>query len=961
MKKTPLWLTAIITITVLILTATHHLKESKVAYSVDLKEPGEEGGERETGLDKQMAMWFQARAYPDPYYLNEKFSKAWMQANAMRTPDASNSYQSRITFGAWTSLGGPSVGRVLSIAINPTLTTTLFIGTAGGGIWKTTNSGGSWSFVPTGYEFLGASSIIYHPTNSNIILAGTGEVYRTDTSNIGFNVWQSRGTYGVGILRSTDGGTTWNQVLIKNMPDLFGVLMIKFDPNNANIVYACTTHGLYKSTDAGATWNATPILNKRYVSDVVINSGNSNLMMAGVGNMVDSDKGIYRSTDGGTTWTKLVPGGTVKIPATYTGFTRFSYLNGNTVYAAISRDDISSQDELFRSTDFGITFDSLNNSNHNSYQNWCTNAVTSNPSNTDEIIMGGVNLYRYTISTTTRSATGSVHSDVHAIKYDPSNSNIFYVATDGGMYRTTNNGTSFSTINTGLNISQFYSSLGVSTVSPNLYIGGLQDNGAWSYNGTTWTNRMGGDGGSCIITPGNDNQVYVSQDTRAVNVSTTGVAGGYTTRLATLGWVDDARTAFMSPLAISKSTPSTLYCLSDHIHKSTNSGVAWTYSTLASMTNPFDAMYKTGLAVAVSSTNANKLYLSTSNISQKLGTPTYALYIVTGQPNIFRSTNGGTSVTSIKGTLPDRFVLDFAISPTFDDSVFIVLGGYGSPSHVYVTGNGGTSWTACGTGLPDVPFNAIAIDPVNPQIIYAGCDLGVYVSPNRGVTWYDFNAGLTDVVQIFDLQMTAGNQILAATHGKGVYRSSLFNLASLPVVMRNFTGYYENGINKLQWITDEEVNTKQFILERNVNGSSYSAIATISARNQNTVCTYQYSDPASARQSATYFYRLKIVDLDGSFKYSSVVVIQVTSKTIFNITTNPVRDEIKGNIKLDDRQTVSFNIYDAGGRLVLRKSFAGERGINTFTINEIQHFSKGIYTIEAVVGKQHYIERLLKN
>lgn len=960
MKKTIIWLTAILTVTILILTVTHQLKESRGALSVDLKESGEKEEiiRRQTGVDKQLSMWFKGRAYPDPFYLDDKFNKAWIHAKAMKTPEASNSYQSRVNFGGWTSLGGPSVGRVLSIAIHPTTTSTLYVGSASGGIWKSTNSGGSWAYVPTGYPVLGVPALTYHPTNSNILLAGTGEVYRADTSNIGYNVWKARGTYGIGILRSTDGGTSWSQVFVKNMPNLFGVQMIKFDPNNANNVYACTTNGLYRSTDAGATWEVSPILNKIYVSDVVINSANSNQMLAAVGNLVNNDKGIYRSTDAGTNWSKLASSGTVRMPVNYGGFTRFAYLSGNTVYASIARDDYPSQDELFRSTDFGVTFDSLNTSHHSEYQFWCANAATLNPSNPDQVILGGVNLYRYTISTATRTnITGTVHSDIHDIKFDPSNSSIFYVASDGGMSRTANGGTSFTTINTGLNISQFYASLGVSTTNPNLYIGGLQDNGVWSYNGATWTNRRGGDGGPCIITPGNDNAVYASNDARSISRSTTGVAGAYSSSLGSLAFVGDDRTAFMAPVAISKSTPTTLYCLSDHIHRSINSGGTWTFPTLGSMTSPFEATFKTGVAIAVSETNANKIYLSSSPFSQRVDN---ALN-VTGQPNVFRSTNGGTSVTSIKGTLPDRFVQDFAISPTFDDSVFVVLGGYGSASHVYVSGNGGSSWTARGTGLPDVPFNAIAFDPLNPQVIYAACDIGVYASPNRGATWYDFNTGFTDVVQVFDLQVTAGNELLAVTHGKGVYRSSLFNAATLPVVMRDFTGQYQDGINKLQWVTDQEINTKHFVLERSINGGSYSPVATVSARNQNTASTYQYSDPVNARQAATYFYRLKIVDEDGTFKYSSVVTTQVTSKSVFNITTNPVKDQIRGNIVLNDRQTVSLNIYDAWGRLVLRKSFIGERGNNSFTISEVQHFSKGIYMVEAVANRERFIERLLKN
>src|SRR5690606_22361119 len=126
--------------------------------------------------------------------------------------------------------------------------------------------------------------------------------------------------------------------------------------------------------------------------------------------------------------------------------------------------------------------------------------------------------------------------------------------------------------------------------------------------------------------------------------------------------------------------------------------------------------------------------------------------------------------TSIKNSLPDRFVMDFAISKYSDDSVYVVLGGFGT-SHVYLTPDGGNTWQSIGAGLPDVPFNAILIDPVNPRTIYAGSDFGVFVSPDRGQTWIDYSTGLWDVTMIYDLQVDANNKLIAATHGKGVFRS----------------------------------------------------------------------------------------------------------------------------------------------------------------------------------------------
>ncbi len=926
--------------------------------------------EKTTGVEKQLAMWFFSRAYPEPGYLNAKFMAAWQHAKAMRTPDIKReNEQGRLNFGGWASLNGPSVGRVLCIAIHPTTTSTVFIGSASGGIWKTTNGGSNWSFVPTNLPVLGVASIAFHPSNGNILLAGTGEVYRVDTSNIGFNVWKARGTYGIGIIRSTDGGTTWTQVMNKNTAELFGIQMIKFDPTDPNIVYACTTHGLFKSTDAGATWGATAILDKIYVSDVVINSSNNQQMMAAVGNLVNGDKGIYRTTDGGSSWNKVV---SAAIPTSFNGYSRFAYLSGNTVYISMGRTDGgTSQAELFRSTNFGSTWNAQSNSHHCEFQYWFANTAAILPSRPDSIFMGGVSFYRHRVSTQARTTIGSsMHSDFHDIKFDPSNSSTAYIACDGGMYKTTNataSSPTFSQINNGLNISQFYASFGVSATTADRYVGGLQDNGVWSWNGSSWASEFGGDGGPSAVDPTNANIVYASNDARSVRKSTSGVTGTYSSVLSSWAFVGDDRTAFMAPIAISPSTPTTLYVASDNLHRSTNSGSSWTNNsgTISSNTNYIEAQFKTAIALAVSPTDANKLYVSLSNLSQRVDDGLN----VTGQPSVRKSVNGGTSFTSANGsgndTLPKRFILDFAISPTNDDSVFVTVGGFrpAGETHIYVTGNGGTTWTKLGATLPDIPFNAIVFDPLNSNIIYAGCDLGVYVSPNRGGTWYDFNTGMatTDPVQVFDLQISADNKIVAATHGRGVYRSDLFNLSLLPVTLQEFTGAHDRGYNKLNWQVEGEASMLQYELERSINAGAYTRIATVPARNLNSQDSYTWDDPVNTRQSNNYYYRLKMVNLDGSFTYSSVVPIKITSPHAFDVLENPVKDRIRIQVSLGENQVVQARLYDSKGRLLKQQLFQGLTGNNLFTIEGLSVYPAGMYILEAVIGRERYTQKIIRN
>ncbi|MGB3008272.1 MAG: hypothetical protein WBC06_17285, partial [Chitinophagaceae bacterium] len=612
----------------------------------------------ETGVDKQLNLWFQARAYPDPNFLNEKYQRGWEQFQQFK-----NNVQNRLeqtTSANWTSIG-PSTsigGRILCVAVTPGNSNLLWAGSASGGIWKSVNAGSVWTPVVTNQPLLGVSSIIVHPTNANIIYAGTGEVYRTDTSNIGFSVWKARGTYGIGIIKSTDGGLTWSQVYTKNTPDMFGIQMLEFDPTNSNTVFACATDGLYRSTDSGGTWSK--ILSKTYVSDVAINPSDNNQIVVGVGNLVNADKGIYRTVNGNNstpTWTKITSG----LPSTFNGFIRLDNVGSTRLVASIGRSNVSSQQELYLSTNFGSTWIAKNTSHHTQYQYWFSHDVAINPSNLNQFVMGGVPLYRYTSSSTsngngTRTLIGTnVHADIHDVEFDPNNNSIIYIASDGGIFKSINSGSSFTNSNNGLAATQFYASFVAHPTDPTKMIGGLQDNGVVRYNGSTWTTVFSGDGGPCAISP-NGNTILASNDARGVRRSTTGITGTFSSVLSSWAFVADDRTAFMAPVAISASNPNYMYAATDNMHISTNGGSSWTNSSYSTATKYFDQYRKTGIALAVSPVNNNKIYVSTSPFAQN----TTNDYIwINGQPNILKSTTPSVvPYTSIKGTLPDRFVMD---------------------------------------------------------------------------------------------------------------------------------------------------------------------------------------------------------------------------------------------------------------------------------------------------------------
>jgi hypothetical protein len=307
--------------------------------------------------------------------------------------------------------------------------------------------------------------------------------------------------------------------------------------------------------------------------------------------------------------------------------------------------------------------------------------------------------------------------------------------------------------------------------------------------------------------------------------------------------------------------------------------------------------------------------------------------------------------------------MDFAISPTNDDSVFVALGGFedAQGSHIFVTGNGGTTWSDIGTDpdLPDVPFNAILIDPINPQVLYAGCDFGVYVSPDRGATWIDYNNGLTGTNLVMDLQVSYDGLLVAATHGRGVMTSQRFS-GTLPVFFASFTGVHQSGINKLQWKTQNETNVSRFELERSTDGRNFSRIAAFSASNNNGAYTYNYDDPVNPSFTGVYFYRVKSVDTDGQSKYSSVLTLQVNSKQTFSVLQNPFDDHISFNVYLDSKAPVTVSLFDTKGGLAAKKQFNGDRGANNFVMSQLNKLPAGIYYLDAIINKERFSRKLLK-
>ncbi len=726
----------------------------------------------------------------------QTFPSGKIPANAYSSAWESRSHLSKATstqrnIEPWESLGPHNRGgRTLTLAFNPQNANTLYAGSASGGLWKSYSAGegvNAWERVETDFPVLGVSSITFAPEDSMTMYIGTGEVYNYYEAGTGAAYRPTRGSFGIGILKSTDGGVNWEKSLDWSMDENHGVWAIRIDPNNPNIIYAATTEGVYKSTDAGVNWSLK--LDVVMAMDLLINQENTNQIIAGCGNLNSPEKGIYRSTDAGETWTRI----TSQLP-NYNGKVQFgaSPSNPSTLYASIGN-SFGGADEaswLCRSQNFGLTWVIRTQTDYSRYQGWFSHNVAVHPTNPEELMVIGVNVWKSIDGgqNITRQTVGGgfdnpplegpdgnsnyVHSDAHDVLYHPDNPNAIYIANDGGIHLSLDGGETFTSRSSGYQTTQFYNGFSVSQQDASFCMGGLQDNGTIRWNGDkTWTRVLGGDGCWSAINTQNDDIWYASW--QRLNVVRT-MNDGDTDQYISIPF--QSQSSFVAPYVLAPSDPEILYAASAIVAKSTNHGDSW---DITNNGNPLDPAFTPVLSMAISYTDPNVVYAATApfdDVSAK----------------VFRTLNG-EDWENITEDLPNRYPMDIAIDPTNDNIAYITFAGFGS-GHVFKTTDNGTSWTDISGALPDVPTNAVIVDPLFPNNIYVGNDLGVFASVDGGLSWETYQEGLPGTMMVFDLKISPVNRKLhVASHGNGAYRRDLLET---PVV----------AVDDLQWVNSLELN-----------------------------------------------------------------------------------------------------------------------------------------------------------
>jgi photosystem II stability/assembly factor-like uncharacterized protein len=723
------------------------------------REAAEAGGR--TGAMAALDFWTQARAYPDNDIPRAAYYTAYAKSLVHK-----NEIPRTMTAGSiWDPLGPLNLqGRCLSIAVNPLNPNTILVGTASGGLWRshTGGTGGDWQQVMTGFPVLGVGSVAIDPTDTNTIYIGTGEVYRYRNSTGGLVLRTTRGSYGVGILRTTNGGTSWTKSLDWSLNQQTGVQVIRINPHNHLALWAGTSEGIYRSYDGGAHWtNLFPGL--QMVEDIQINPVDTGKVMFSFGNFDAST--IFVTTDGGSNWAQS------PIPA-WTGKTLLELYgaNPNSVYATAA-DSTSGAGAVYKSTDFGTSWSALISYGVNGslyqVQGWYSHFVAVHPTDSLQVVHAGVPPYKSTDGGSTFFGASGGYSDNHGFAHHPFNPNILYVVNDDGVYRSDNFGASYVNIGFGMQCGQFYNGFSCSSSDSLIALGQSQDHipGYIYQGGSVWQNSAVDEVGFTSINPTNDNIMWaISRYGESVYRSTNrGASFNYVFGTGTDG-------AWNSPIMVAPSNPNIVYCATTRIYRTTTGGSSWT-----TLTGILDAG-NTAISMAVAPRSSDTVFVGMAPV----GTTAH----------IFRTTNGGSAWTNVTGTLPNRYPIDLAVDPSNSAVVYATYGGFGG-GHVYKSTDAGGTWTNISGTLPDVPTTAVVIDPLHPSTVYAGNDLGVYVSTNGGTSWSGFSEGLPDAVIVADLTISPSNRALrVATHGNGVWERKL--LGELPA---NYFDYKATSMN----------------------------------------------------------------------------------------------------------------------------------------------------------------------
>ncbi|MDT7539697.1 MAG: hypothetical protein QOI82_3282 [Actinomycetota bacterium] len=707
---------------------------------------------------------------------------AWQRANSQSQQIAAATAKSDpgLARAAW-SLKGPTNigGRVLDVVVDPLRRDSIYLATASGGVWHSTDGGkrfaSAWPTEMT--QAVGALAI----SKTGVLWAGTGEAGPGGGSI----------TYGgSGVYRSADGGKHWTAMGL-NGSERIGRVVI--DPRNEKTIWVAANgplysgggvRGLYKTTDGGKQWKlvlkpetatagAVDIALDPRKPDTVYTTTWDRIRYPDKRQYTGLGSGAFKSTDGGKTWTRI--GGPTLLANPELGRLGIAVApsNPNRVYILAST-EAGLTAGMYRSDDAGATFtpgiDTPLVTGGYVYA-WWFGRVYVDPKNPDHVFATGVNMSESTDGGVSFGSSPGLHSDQHAMAWDPKVPGRVYVGNDGGFYRSDNNGASFKH-GEYMPWNQLFS-IDVSQQDPRKIVGGLQDNGGnrnYKRNedpsNDGWNDITGGDGTEMTIDPRNDKVVYGCSQYGACAVSTDGGTNMTDFSNSVVG----TRKGWLTPIEFDPGEPHAVYTGSEIVSRSTDDGKSWTPISPdltggpGRETNPLFRNYGTITTLAVAYADLGTIYAGTDD-----GRVQY-------------THDAGTTWTRATG-LPSDWVTSVAIDRRNAKTVaFASFSGFRSgkkKSLVYRTADGGKTWKDISGNLPQAPVNDVV--PVGDDLL-AATDVGVFlsrsVSKNHGRSWLKVGSGLPNA-PVTELRWHAPTSTLfAANFGRGAWSVRLSGIGA---------------------------------------------------------------------------------------------------------------------------------------------------------------------------------------
>jgi len=686
----------------------------------------------------------------------------------------------------WRHIGPFRGGRSCAVTGVPGKPNLFYMGSAGGGVWKTTDNGQSWNNISDGYFGGSIGSIAVSESDHNVIYVGGGE--KTVRGNVSF---------GYGIWKTTDGGKTWSSMGLKNSRH---ISRIRIHPQNSDVAYAAVMgdlykssdeRGVYKTIDGGKNWKKVLFANTDAGAvDLILDPNNPRNLYASTWRIRRTPyslssggdgSGLWKSTDSGDTWTEItsnkgLPEGTWGI----SGVT-VSPLNSDRVWTIIENKDGGG---VYRSDDAGETWAKLNESRALRQRAWYYTRIYADTQDEDIVYVVNVRYHKSKDGGKTFEPYVAPHGDHHDLWIAPEDNQRMIIGDDGGAQVSVNGGDTWSTYHN-QPTAQFYRVTTDNHFPYRIYVA-QQDNSTLrishrstgsSITESDWETTAGGESAHIAPDPKNPDIVYggsydgfltrkdhATGTSRAVNV-----------------WPDNPmghgaegmkyRFQWNFPIFFSKHDPNKLYTASNHLHVTTNEGQDWDIISPDLTRNDPSKLGSSGGPITQDNTSV-EYYCTIFAIDES---PITEGVIWAGSDDglIHLTRDGGKDWTDVTPKNKPEWLMINCIEPDPHNEAGCYVAGtlYKEGDYrpyLYKTDNWGKSWKKIVTGIPNEHFTrAIRADRTRKGLLYAGTESGMYISFNDGNNWSPFQQNLP-IVPITDIAIK-GNNLIAATQGRSIW------------------------------------------------------------------------------------------------------------------------------------------------------------------------------------------------